>query len=592
MRILTVIIVLIFTIHPQVWGQPSEFLSGVPPGFYMSRHIEEIKIKREDSTYIESLIPQATSDFHFRGDATQHFPYPIIFIHGLIGSSDSWIDFYEYALTRGWSYGGQIRFNLNADNNLSYSNIVNVTLSDIADFNTSLPAADFYIINFNCAIDGTPYGGNYNTTTQSNQAAIFKQGIAIRQAIKYVLAATGKDKVILFGHSMGGLAARQYLQNQNNWQSDNKHHIAKLITSGTPHGGSNTTFPGGSVFAGVDEGSDAVRDLRTSYFYSGNPGVYLFGGTENSSVMFDRLDGFYNYDVNCNGATGNNVVGLNQKPMSTDLDMTCVVGNLNQLGSDLIVGTTQAQIKSYYVNTLSETFTVNALHTALPGYLKSDFEAFDEPDFYELSYGINSNTTYSGYITLQAPDADFNIDYDDFVFRTYQPGWVNVKVDNIAGSSFPFGVSILSHPSLDYQLDQIFQTDNIQTQTIYLPPGTYYLEFYAMGSSTSWQYPYHFQLSWSTSNSTDIKDVGSNSNIRIYPNPTSSQVEVRLSDYKGQQAVVSVCTETGEIIFTRAVEHLGESEYINLEPYPDGIYFISVTTPEETFKSKVLKHSH
>ena len=58
------------------------------------------------------------------------------------------------------------------------------------------------------------------------------------------------------GHSMGGLASREYLQNPDNWQADGDHHVAKLLTIGTPNGGSNTT--GGSLlgaFFGIDESS-------------------------------------------------------------------------------------------------------------------------------------------------------------------------------------------------------------------------------------------------------------------------------------------------------------------------------------------------
>ena len=51
------------------------------------------------------------------------------------------------------------------------------------------------------------------------------------------------------------------------------HHVAKLLTIGTPHGGSNA-----STFGLVGDGySEAVRDLRWSYS-NGNAGVYLFGG--------------------------------------------------------------------------------------------------------------------------------------------------------------------------------------------------------------------------------------------------------------------------------------------------------------------------
>ena len=58
-------------------------------------------------------------------------------------------------------------------------------------------------------------------TNLSNQSAIAKQGLALRNVIIYVMQLTGRDKVILMGHSMGGLAAREYLQNPSNWVDTN-----------------------------------------------------------------------------------------------------------------------------------------------------------------------------------------------------------------------------------------------------------------------------------------------------------------------------------------------------------------------------------
>tara|TARA_B110000444_G_scaffold186079_1_gene175208 strand:- start:918 stop:1136 length:219 start_codon:yes stop_codon:yes gene_type:complete len=58
-----------------------------------------------------------------------------------------------------------------------------------------------------------------------------------------VLQVSNRDKVILMGHSMGGLAAREYFQNSFFWQSDGLSHVAKIATLDTPQGGSNASFP-------------------------------------------------------------------------------------------------------------------------------------------------------------------------------------------------------------------------------------------------------------------------------------------------------------------------------------------------------------
>ncbi|MBN8676646.1 MAG: alpha/beta fold hydrolase [Chitinophagales bacterium] len=577
---------LFFTILSFVsFSQNSKHLLGVAENPNILRHLEDVYTKMEDTTYIYSAIPSTPEIVSDRNGAPQHFPYPIIFIHGLTGSADSWLDFYSYALNQGWSYGGNIRFNLNSDNNLFYSNIFSASQIDVDDFNSNLPAADFYLVNFNCGFDGTSYGDNFDHPSQSNQAAIVKQGLAIKHAVKHVLDATGKDKVILMGHSMGGLAIRQYLQNSNLWQQDGAHHVAKLITTGTPHGGSNASFPGISGFLGVDESSDAVRDLRRSYFYSGAQGVFLFGGVENATVMNDLLAGFYNYDVNCNGSEGNQITGLNQKNLPNNLDFSCIYSDVAGIG-DGVVGTTQARLKSYYT-VVCETFKTVDWHSNLPENNKANFEAFDEPDYYNLSYKIDLNEPYNGFVTKQAPDAEYAIDYDDFVFTTPQSGMVKVHLANIA--TYPFGVSILGHPNYNYIFDQTYQNDPIQTQTIQLPAGTYYLEFYANGNNSSWQYPYSFRLEWTPTNPTSTTDINDNFNIHLSPNPVVQYVNLSIRDLRYKKGYLRIQNELGQVLYRSEVEGDQIDKSIDIGIYPEGVYFVILEAEHKVVAKKILK---
>ena len=55
----------------------------------------------------------------------------------------------------------------------------------------------------------------------------------VSRRIEDVCAATGADKVMLVGHSMGGLVSRAYLRKQGNAR------VAKLVTLGSPHRGSH-----------------------------------------------------------------------------------------------------------------------------------------------------------------------------------------------------------------------------------------------------------------------------------------------------------------------------------------------------------------
>lgn len=53
----------------------------------------------------------------------------------------------------------------------------------------------------------------------------------IQRAVETVCAETGQERIIIVGHSMGGLAVRAYLRDHG------AKHVAKVITLGTPHRG-------------------------------------------------------------------------------------------------------------------------------------------------------------------------------------------------------------------------------------------------------------------------------------------------------------------------------------------------------------------
>lgn len=267
--------------------------------------------------------------------AQRTLPNPVILVHGFGASKDTWSVFTDYLKVRvGLSIEtNSLTYNLNCDNNSAKS----LLSTDVCDLTATIGNKDVYVIDFEVANANALY-------KYSNQAGAVKQGYALKLAIAKVLAATGADRVTLLGHSMGGLAIREYLQNKQNYQSDGKHHVAKVATIGTPHGGSDTGTLGlnlGSIFSGHDEMSEAVRDLRTNTI-TNKQGVYLFGGYENETYFGNNT--FYNYDINSNGVTGDYIVGLNQKEFPTDIDVSCVVGGVD---SDLIVKSKSQNINNY-----------------------------------------------------------------------------------------------------------------------------------------------------------------------------------------------------------------------------------------------------
>ena len=161
--------------------------------------------------------------------SAQNLPYPIIFINGLNSNDLIWGNttdtdlMYNFFQSQNLTYGGKFDFNLNYDGNNATANKIvwsnSTPNADIAFYTSTASVADYYFVNFDVGSDGSVYPGHglFNTDVLSNQSAIAKQGIALKVVIQYVLSLTGRDKVILMGHSMGGLASREYLQNPNNW---------------------------------------------------------------------------------------------------------------------------------------------------------------------------------------------------------------------------------------------------------------------------------------------------------------------------------------------------------------------------------------
>jgi len=260
--------------------------------------------------------------------------YPVLLIHGWTGDYTSWDPLYTDAdFITAWG-GLSDRYDavLNATTQSNAYGVDGIPLNadDDALFqfagnpNDLLPGC-IYAIDFDWFwnLDQNNPALNFNDPpngeSDSNQSSIEKQGWAVGQAIAAILQANPtKSKVVLIGHSMGGLAGREYLQRFENgshtWWVDpsdpvNGHKVAKLITTGTPHRGSNASLGNlGSLFD-FDETSEAVRDLRFSYstgvFSPRDAAPYLFFGPEDDHVDDNY---FKSADVDCDGDYDTNII--------------------------------------------------------------------------------------------------------------------------------------------------------------------------------------------------------------------------------------------------------------------------------------------
>ena len=562
------------------------FISSI--GFSQNQRIE-FKPRPVDFEYFEyrndSIFPLKTPvDNSASRVFESKLPYPIIFIHGLNSSSETWNDATDYYDTQySFTYGGRFDFCLNADNNnaTTNKNFFPTAGADIAAFESFVQNGDYYYVNFNVNPNGS-----VGTTVLSNQSAVAKQGAAVKVAVQRVMAVTGKDKVILVGHSMGGLASREYIQNSYNWQADNQHHVAKFLTLGTPHGGSNASDIPGSFLTGTETRSEALRDLKITYYYSGEPSRFLFGGIEinNSSNMNEHLFGpdYWNIDVNCNGTIGDNIVGLNQKPIDNIIDFSCVLGRINGSSSDGVVTETSGTLGNYFTGT-GLTYPIKYFyytsigienHTALPSQYYEIMQGLDEPNVKELSYRISTNKDYIGYTTVQNPTG---ADNDFYKFTVTDNVNAVVSVSSIVTSSM--NGTILNSAGTAVGASQN-NSGNTLIFTRTLTPGDYFLRLTSTSpTNTNYQTPYQFNI-------TTTLSTGDNSfaSFTYYPNPVKDILH--LDNISLTKA--SIYSLLGQLIETKSFEN-STSNTLDLTNLESGIYLIVLENDLEQKTIKVIK---
>lgn len=527
-------------------------------------------------------------------------PYPIIFIHGLNSNSDVWYDLGVQLINSGLRVGGRIDFclNDNGSNTLSNKLIYPTPNADIAlytNYDNDISVGDFYFLNFDVDNYGRVRSNSSFFDVLSNESAIVKQGVALNIAIQIVLQKTGRDKVIIMGHSMGGLSGREYLQNPSIWTEPNvNHHVAKLITTGTPHGG----YTGTNVsLTGIDSSSEAYRDLRKEYTWSGSVGAYLYGGIENqTNIDNSAFIDFYNVDVNCNGINGDNsmIVGLNQKNLPPTLDYAYIMGKCDNcfalqgtIEGDGIVRSVNANLNNFYTLPIpinEFTHEENAsnpligLHSDLPKAIPVNFQGLDEPNFFNLAYQLTIGNIYTGFITPQSI-VSIN-DYDDYKFLVDKNNQVNLSVNNTL--SFSIYARIF-----DSNYNQVGQTLTINSGSNNfsqsLPIGLYYLQLYGVPTATSYLNPYTFSLSNTLSNS----DFTGDNSLKIYPNPTSSKISFNNSIENFETA--TVMNFLGQVVTEIKFDSFEVNQQIDLSSFTEGVYMLKLSNQKGSKTIRIIK---
>jgi pimeloyl-ACP methyl ester carboxylesterase len=464
-------------------------------------------------------------------------PYPIIFVHGLTGSSRAWTldpDDEHYGVVEflqsnfNWGSRHTLHFCLNqtdgtavfgGDELPDYPGTYHD--DDVRYWSGDVAKGNIYLLNFFVNRAGEPFTTiNFSGQTESHAAAIMKQGYAIGIAIGKVLEATGADKVVLVGHSMGGLAIREYLQRKwsdgaHPWwatmpgDTTPRHHVAKVVTIGTPHGGAGLANWTKIIGLPAMTHSEACRDLTTSDsddVWLRTTGIYLFGGDE-MNIDTQGLDYWFNADVTCDGWEDNQVLvgdfyqplddATNPRapnasmPLPVDLEYFYVVGNANALASDGVVDANRAYLTS---PSWSEMKLVNAWHVRAvtpPGRMpllddhQTLVEALDEPDDPLTAYGLVPQQVLDAFITAQGYERP---NEDDDYFKLVLPARLNVRlsVSNFVASSG----SLTLCDSPDHELVKEFVASQRAMISGLFNAGTYFVKVHGVPTANSYLHPY------------------------------------------------------------------------------------------------------
>jgi len=467
-------------------------------------------------------------------------PYPIIFVHGLNDNDQTWkttINILEQA----YSGSAQV-FNAVLNAYPGYNSYKDDVLFPPMDKDgnpvNQLQNGNLYVINFNnfwnqdpkdprIIIHDNSRPGDFVFAnieeSKSNESAIYKQGYALSKCIKAVLAAVpGAKKVILVGHSMGGLAIREYLQRKddsgaNIWWQDptditNGHCVAKVITIGTPHYGSDLWTNLLPLFVDINPYSEAIRDLSATI--NSKPAIYLFGGNE-MSLQYPVL---FPVDVNCDGLTNSQISGLNDftnNPLPSNISYTWIVSNwsLSPFAGDGVVN-----VNSQYIT--NDTLMTNKPHSSvmtlgISGGETQDYQSIirglNSPNSSSLAYEIGKNSNIAGFITYQKNNDPLDINMYKLILS--KRGYLKMNIGANSSSGFR-EIALLDNTGTGIPL--IYKYD---TFLGYLTqPGTYYIRVEGLATNTSYEYPFtltttYAELQLNSLNSNQNFQIGSTMNI-------------------------------------------------------------------------------
>ncbi len=226
---------------------------------YIDKEMEVELVCKFENLSATKIIKVLPSNNNLNGDK-----YAILFIHGLAGNLDSWDDFSN-------------ELNDNDSRFIKCQNyICEQSGSIIKKPNSILPTG---------GQDEIPL---FNMQLSDNKNLTFvQQGDQVDWVIKRINDDYGKDyKFVLFAHSMGGLAARAYMQKYGSGQ------VAGLVTAATPHAGSFLAYISNDLTL-------KTMDVYKAFFkYYYNPISQIPQSLSDSHNEFIKNNLFYGLDLN------------------------------------------------------------------------------------------------------------------------------------------------------------------------------------------------------------------------------------------------------------------------------------------------------
>jgi len=206
-------------------------------------------------------------------ECSQTYPedYPIVFVHGWLGDSNSFDEFKEKMVDDGYTidYSDWYKYNENPPYWMQLERESLVLLD--TTYSYELVGED------SCAL-------KYNIEEHAKK---------LDEHIEEIKKSAGVDKVNIVAHSMGGLITRYYIQNYGGYESVNK-----VVTLGTPHEGAKSYTDSLSQFVSSikQSCSEESFDEAAEQLSSSSDFIYNLNLQNDYSEYVDYYTVFTSYD--------------------------------------------------------------------------------------------------------------------------------------------------------------------------------------------------------------------------------------------------------------------------------------------------------